>query len=175
MTDNPGLRNSRPPGRPKTTLTLSPEERETLTEWAKSAPDAPSTTAEAAGAGDPSEPSEPGQLALRSRIILACATGAPNTRVAEHLGVSRPTVGKWRSRFVERRLDGLADDPRPGRPPSMSIEEIRAVLKAHHPGRHHSRATTTGWTRRELARRTGLSVSTIGRIWGHLDIPNPET
>lgn len=57
----------------------------------------------------------------------------------------------------------------------MTIEEIRAVLKAHHPGRHHGRTGTAGWTRRELSRRTGLSVSTIGRIWGHLDIPNLET
>lgn len=163
MTDDHGLRNSRPPGRPKTALTLSPEERATLTEWAKGTPDTPSPNGDG------------GQLALRSRIILACATGAPNTRVAEHLGVSRPTVGKWRSRFVERRLDGLADEPRPGRPPSMTIEEIRAALKAHHPGRHHGRTGTAGWTRRELSRRTGLSVSTIGRIWGHLDIPNLET
>ncbi|MGO1964057.1 MAG: helix-turn-helix domain-containing protein, partial [Corynebacterium sp.] len=94
-----GLRNSRPPGRPKTALTLSPEERATLTEWAKGTPDTPSPNGDG------------GQLALRSRIILACATGAPNTRVAEHLGVSRPTVGKWASGAAGSSSAGSTDWP----------------------------------------------------------------
>ncbi|MGV0869651.1 helix-turn-helix domain-containing protein [Corynebacterium kalidii] len=136
-------------GRPTPPVVLTDAERATLTGWAH---DATSGTA----------------LALRSRIILACATGATNTQVATTLGVSRPTVGKWRSRFLELRLDGLTDEPRPGRPPRMTMEEIREIL-ATPPTR---RGRPVGWTRRELARRTGLSASTVGRIWKNLDLPD---
>jgi len=62
-------------------------------------------------------------LALCSRIVLACATGLTNKEVAAQLGVSMPTVGKWRSRFVESRLDGLVDEPRSGRKPTITIEQ----------------------------------------------------
>ncbi|MDO8383870.1 MAG: helix-turn-helix domain-containing protein [Microbacterium sp.] len=76
-------------------------------------------------------------LALRSRIALECATGAPNTVVAERLGISRPTVGKWRARFLEARLDGLVDDPRPGRPATVTAEQpVRGDERA---GRHRDR------------------------------------
>ena len=67
-------------------------------------------------------------LALRSRIVLESATGAANTVVAERLGVSRPTVGKWRARFLEHRLDGLVDDPRPGRPATVTAEQVEDVV-----------------------------------------------
>jgi transposase len=67
-------------------------------------------------------------LALRCRIVLACAAGASNLEVARELGVSRATVGKWRSRFVVRRLDGLSDDPRPGVTRSISDEKVEEVV-----------------------------------------------
>lgn len=137
-------------GRPKTHLVLSDKERVTLSGWADNA------------ASDSS-------LALRARIILACAAGATNTRVAAELNVSRPTVGKWRSRFINRRLDGLADEPRSGRPRAMSVDQIKEILA----GRSSAgRRSTTTWTRRELARYTGLSPSTVGRIWKSLDLPD---
>ncbi|AHW65569.1 helix-turn-helix domain-containing protein [Corynebacterium glyciniphilum] len=136
-------------GRPKTLLVLSDEEQTTLTAWANDA-----------GSHSP--------LALRARIILACAAGATNTHVAAELSVSRPTVGKWRSRFIDRRLDGLADEPRSGRPPSMTAEEIQEIMASRPPA---GRRGPTTWTRRELARHTGLSPSTVGRLWKSLDVP----
>jgi transposase len=69
-------------------------------------------------------------LALRCRIVLACATGATNKQVAAELGVSLPTVGKWRSRFVARRLEGLVDEPRPGAPRTITDEQVEAVVVA---------------------------------------------
>ena len=68
-------------------------------------------------------------LALRSRIVLACATGLTNQEVAAQLGVSMPTVGKW-SRFVESRLDGLVDEPRSGRKPTITAEQVEEVVVA---------------------------------------------
>ncbi len=78
-------------------LRLTAEERETLSRWTRRA-----TTAQA--------------LALRARLVLACAEGATNGEVAQKYRVHRVTVGKWRTRFVEGRLDGLLDEPRPARP-----------------------------------------------------------
>src|SRR4051794_33679181 len=98
-------------GRPKAPLELSEEERGQLLRWSRRARSAQS-------------------LALRSRIVLACADGLNNKTVACRLGVTAATVGKWRSRFVELRLDGLADDPRPGRPPSISAEQVEDVVVA---------------------------------------------
>jgi len=101
-------------------------------------------------------------LALRSRIVLECATGDANTVVAQRLGVSRPTVGKWRSRFVAHRLDGLVDDPRPGRPPTVTAEQVEDVVVAT---LESVPANATHWSRAKMAERTGLSKSTIGRVW----------
>ena len=101
-------------------------------------------------------------LALRSRIVLENAAGDANTVVAERLGVSRPTVGKWRSQFLEHRLDGLVDDPRPGRPATVTAEQVEDVVVAtleSMPG------NATHWSRAKMTDRTGLSRSTIGRIW----------
>ena len=69
-------------------------------------------------------------VALRSRIVLACATGLTNQEVAAQLGVSMPTAGKWRSRFVESRLDGLVDEPRSGRKPTITAEQVEDVVVA---------------------------------------------
>ena len=67
-------------------------------------------------------------LALRARIVLRCADGLANKAVAEELGISNPTVGKWRSRFVKHRLDGLLDEPRSGAPRKVSAAQVERVL-----------------------------------------------
>jgi len=101
-------------------------------------------------------------LALRSRIVLACATGLTNQEVAAQLGVSMPTVGKWRSRFVESRLDGLVDEPRSGRKPTITAEQVEDVVVAT---LESTPEHATHWSRKKMAERSGLSKSTIGRIW----------
>ena len=98
-------------GRPKAPLILTDQERETLVRWSRRAKSSQA-------------------LALRCRIVLACATGATNKQVAAELGVSLPTVGKWRSRFVTRRLEGLVDEPRPGAPRTITDEQVEAVVVA---------------------------------------------
>ena len=90
-------------------LALTDQERATLERWARRR-----TSSQA--------------LAERCRIVLACAAGASNTEVAQRLGVARPTVIKWRSRFVARRLDGLVDEPRPGAPRKLTDEHIERVI-----------------------------------------------
>lgn len=101
--------------------------------------------------------------ALRSHIVLACAGGASNLEVARRLGVSAATVGKWRRRFVLSRLDGLVDEPRPGRPRTvgdLAVEEV--IVKTL-----ESRRTDGGihWSTRQMAKKVGLSQSTVSRIW----------
>jgi transposase/DNA-binding CsgD family transcriptional regulator/transcriptional regulator with XRE-family HTH domain len=130
-------------GRPKAVLELTDVEREQLQRWARRRKSAQA-------------------LALRSRIVLACATGLSNTEVAAREKVSAPTVGKWRSRFIELRLDGLDDDPRPGRPPSISAEQVEDVVVAT---LESTPANATHWSRASMAKRSGLSKSSIGRIW----------
>lgn len=82
--------------------------------------------------------------------------------VAERLGVSRPTVGKWRSRFLEHRLDGLVDDPRPGRPATVTAEQVEEIVVAT---LESTPENATHWSRSKMAERSGLSKSTIGRVW----------
>jgi len=130
-------------GRPKAELVLTDEERDTLTRWARRRKSAQA-------------------LALRSRIVLACAEGLSNNEVAAREGVSQPTVGKWRRRFVESRLDGLVDDPRPGRPASITAEQVEDVVVAT---LESVPDNATHWSRALMAKRSGLSKSTIGRIW----------
>jgi transposase len=101
-------------------------------------------------------------LALRSRMVLACATEADNRAVAERLGVTAQTVGKWRLRFIQRRLDGLDDDPRPGAPRKVTDEVASNVIR-----KTIAESPSSGrpWSTRALAHETGLSHSTVLRIW----------
>jgi transposase len=102
-------------------------------------------------------------LALRSRIVLRCAAGGTIGEVAAELGVSRDMVSKWRSRFLRDRLEGLTDEPRPGRPRTVSDEQVEAVITATleqaPPG------GDTHWSTRSMARSAGLSQSAVSRIW----------
>jgi transposase len=101
-------------------------------------------------------------LALRARIVLGCASGVEYKDVAAHLRVNRSTVCKWRRRFVERRMDGLHDEPRSGAPRTIDDARIEAVivrtLESTPPGATH-------WSSRGMAKASGLSVSTVQRIW----------
>jgi len=106
-------------------------------------------------------------LALRSRIVLGCADGWSNKDVAARERVAQPTVGKWRARFVESRLDGLTDEPRPGRPPLISAGQIEDVVVAT---LESTPANSTHWSRSSMAERSGLSPSSIGRIWGKFNL-----
>lgn len=101
-------------------------------------------------------------LALRCRIVLACAEGLSNKEVAGRVGVSLPTVGKWRRRFLESRLDGLSDEPRPGRPATITDRMVEGLLVAT---LEETPRGATHWSRRLMAERTGISRSSVGRIW----------
>jgi transcriptional regulator with XRE-family HTH domain len=135
-------------GRPKTELTLGEQEREQLVRWERRRKSSQA-------------------LALRSRIVLACAEGRSNKDVAALCGVSVPTVGKWRRRFCELRLDGLCDEPRPGRPRTISVEQVERVVVDT---LESTPKDATHWSRSKMAKRSGLSRSTIGRIWGAFDL-----
>ena len=101
-------------------------------------------------------------LAQRSRIVLAAAEGLKNTEIARRLGVTRPMVTKWRNRFAERRLDGLTDEPRPGRPRTITDEQVEEVVV-------RTLETTprdaTHWSTRSMAREVGLTQNAVLRIW----------
>ena len=124
-------------------LALTEDERATLQRWARRAKSSQA-------------------LALRCRIVLVCASGASNQAVAERLGISRPTVTKWRSRFVARRLEGLADEPRPGAARTITDEQVEQVLVMT---LETTPKDATHWSTRSLARATGMSQSAISRIW----------
>jgi len=130
-------------GRPKQVLELSDSEREQLVRWERRRKSSQA-------------------LALRSRIVLKCAEGRANNEVAAECGVSPATVGKWRRRFCELRLDGLSDDPRPGRPATITATQVEEVLVAT---LESTPQNATHWSRSKMAERSGLSESTIGRIW----------
>src|SRR5215216_6671231 len=124
-------------------LALTDDERATLQRWARRAQSSQA-------------------LALRCRIVLACAEGASNQAVAERLGVSRPTVTKWRTRFVARQLEGLADEPRPGAPRTITDDDVeRVVVKTL----EETPTDATHWSTRSLAKATGMSQSAVSRIW----------
>ena len=130
-------------GRPKARLIVSPSESKRLEGFTRRR-----KTAQA--------------LATRARIVLLCASGLQNLEVAEKLGVSEQMVGKWRQRFIDRRLDGLLDEPRPGTPRKIGDAEIERVII-------QTLETTprdaTHWSVRSLAKKTRISPTTVHRIW----------
>ena len=132
-----------PRGRAMPSLVLTGEERETLERWVRRP-----TTAQA--------------LAQRARSVLRCATGEPNQAVAREVGVTRLTVGRWRQRFVTKRLDGLLDEPRPGAPRTVSDAAVERVVRLTP---ESTPREATHWSTRAMAKRCGLSQSAVSRIW----------
>ena len=130
-------------GRPVAELVLTDDERDTLQRWARRAKSSQA-------------------LAQRCRIVLGCAAGKSNKEVAAELGVSQQMVGKWRQRFVADRLGGLADEPRPGAPRTIGDEQIERVVVYT---LERQPADATHWSRASMAKESGLSKSTVGRIW----------
>lgn len=130
-------------GRPKKPLELTEDERRTLTAWA-------------------SRPKSSQRLALRSNIVLACAEGIHNTEVAQRLGVTPTTVGKWRERFRTHRLEGLSDEHRPGPPRTLSDEQVHEVITRTLETKPRG---ATHWTTRSLAKELGLTQNAVWRIW----------
>jgi transposase len=101
-------------------------------------------------------------LALRSRIVLRCAEGHSNRDVAKQLGVNEATVCKWRGRFVRDRLDGLLDEARPGAPRKISDETVERIVTMT---LESTPKDATHWSTRDLAKRLGVSQSTVSRVW----------
>jgi transposase len=130
-------------GRPTAPLALTTNERETLQQWAR-------------------RPKTAQALAQRARIILACAEGQTNTAVAREVRVAQQTVCKWRQRFVRERLDGLLDEPRPGAPRTVTDAAIERIVTQT---LETTPAHATHWSTRAMAQRSGVSRSTVHRIW----------
>src|SRR3954463_7809944 len=124
-------------------VVLSDEEREQLERWTRRR-----SSAQA--------------LALRARIVLLAADGLTNTQIAERLRLSRPPVTKWRNRFVEHRLDGLSDEPRPGRPRTIGDDKVEEVIVKT---LEATPKDATHWSTRSMAAEVGLSREAVGRIW----------
>lgn len=130
-------------GRPKAELVLSEAEREQLTALTLRR-----KTAQA--------------LALRARIVLACASGQTNNAVAARQRVTKQTVSKWRARFVEHRLDGLLDAPRPGAPRTIDDALVDAVIAKTLESKPQG---ATHWSTRTMAHETGMTQTAVSRIW----------
>lgn len=130
-------------GRPLPPLNLSDLERQKLRTWAN-------------------RPTSAQRLALRSRIVLACAEGLSNLQVAQQLRLTSATVGKWRLRFLNHRLEGLADEPRPGAPRTVSDAQVEDVVTRTLETQPDN---ATHWSTRRMAKATGLSQSAVVRIW----------
>lgn len=132
-----------PIGRPLVPLSISAQQRRQLQSWAL-------------------RPKTAQALAMRSRIVLLAADGLSNTEIARRQGCSLPTAGKWRQRFVDQGLDGLLDEPRPGTPRRISDADVERVLARTLESQPEA---ATHWSTRQMAAATGLSQSTISRIW----------
>ncbi len=124
-------------------VVLSDEEREQLEAWARRRKSAQA-------------------LAQRSRIVLAAATGVKNTEIAERLTVTRGMAAKWRTRFAEHRLDGLVDEPRPGRPRTVADAQVEEVIVKT---LESTPKDATHWSTRSMAAEVGLSQTAVSRIW----------
>jgi transposase len=129
--------------RPKAELVLTDQERATLQRWAN-------------------RPKSAQRLALRARIVLGCADGRDNRAVARDLRATPATIGKWRRRFLEKRLEGLADEPRPGAPRKITDDQVEAAVTCTLETKPDA---GTHWSTRGLAKKLGLSRSAVGRIW----------
>jgi len=101
-------------------------------------------------------------LALRARIVLRAAEGLSNTAVADELGIAKHTVGKWRERFARLRADGLLDEPRPGAPRRIGDAVVAALVDRTLSERPEG---ATHGSLRTMAKASGLSVTTVGRVW----------
>src|SRR6266487_3780362 len=130
-------------GRPTVQIVLSDDERQTLERWARR--------------GSSSQ-----ALALRCRIVLACAEGLSNVAVGARLGVHAVTVAKWRTRFATRRLEGLSDEPRPGVPRTITDAQVEEVIVKT---LEETPPDATHWSTRQMARATGMSQTAVSRIW----------
>jgi transposase len=124
-------------------VVLTDEERVVLERWAR-------------------RPKSSQALALRCRIVLAAAEGCSSTQIAADLGCGTDTVGKWRGRFSRRRFDGLHDEPRSGKPRSISDEDVERVIVKTLEERPKD---ATHWSTRSMAAATGMSQSAVSRIW----------
>lgn len=130
-------------GRPTTPVLVTDEERDVLERWEQ-------------------RPSSAQALALRARIVLGCEAGVSNTEVAELLGVTVQTVGKWRSRFLQSGPDGLLDEPRSGAPRKISDADVERVITLT---LETKPADATHWSTRSMAQKSGLTQSAVSRIW----------
>jgi transposase len=130
-------------GRPLATLDLPDADRVVLERWMR-------------------RPKSANALATRARIVLASARGDSNTEIAAQLRLSKPTVGKWRARYLARGVDGLLDEPRPGAPRTIRDEDVDRVVTLT---LETTPEDATHWSTRDMARRTGMSQSTVSRIW----------
>ncbi len=130
-------------GRPTPPVILTVDERETLEQWAR-------------------RPKTAQALAQRARIVLACATEDTNGDIALAAGVTRQTVGRWRARFAQKRLQGLLDEPRPGAPRKIQDAEVERVVRLTLESMPRD---ATHWSTRAMAKRCGLSQTAISRIW----------
>ncbi|QDV09841.1 Chromosome-anchoring protein RacA [Planctomycetes bacterium Poly30] len=101
-------------------------------------------------------------VAERARIILECGKGLENIQVAERLGITNQTVGKWRKRFIDSRLDGLSDDFRSGRPRSVSDRDVEKIVDTT---LHKDPKAATHWSSRMLAEQLGVSPTAVQRVW----------
>lgn len=131
-------------GRPKAELVLSEDERVQLQSMARSR-------------------SLPAALAQRAKIVLGCAAGEANSRVAQRLGTTNATVGKWRRRFIEQRISGLHDEMRPGKPRSIEDEQLAELINKT----LHTKPAdgATHWSVRSVAAETGISKTSVHRYF----------